>query len=561
MKQKSSLAPLVLSFLSFFLIGVGSASIFLFQSPLQEGQFDTRNSAAIDAGMVILTTSPASGSTFTSTQSATVNIQANTQGVLVDGIQLTFKVTTTASEIVVNPVANSGVQVNNVEVEKVSDGYLVSFATIPVSPNTSFSSTSATNIVQLVLNKLAGGITQITFDNTNSKSLVHNSNPIRDELRTLPVFHFVIANAASPTPSPKQCNQSCTSNVECGNNFRCYQNQCRLAVNPTSSSCSAAPDQGLQRTCNQYCADTKECADGFTCFSNRCRKPENPDSATCGQVTGTTSQAMNKSCNTTCASNKECAVNLRCYNGTCRLATNPSSTTCSATNQTTVSGYFGKGEKGADDGSGSISSTPSAKPSTAPTGSSAYIPPAATGTVLSKVSELFQNVQTSIEGVGIPLPTLAISAGIALLVLAILATILGRKNKQPAMNRMPSPVKPVPPAPVAAGSTGNTLRPAFATPAASSQSTTTTPADTYESTLQSRIAELRAENAATKPSPLQSSQVQPAPAQPSQPPVEKAADNPMTPPPSTLQAAPTNQSTTQSSSMMEKLKQRQTKLP
>jgi hypothetical protein len=41
----------------------------------------------------------------------------------------------------------------------------------------------------------------------------------------------------------KYCNAYCNYNRDCGANFRCYKNQCRLATNPTSSNCSVAQSQ------------------------------------------------------------------------------------------------------------------------------------------------------------------------------------------------------------------------------------------------------------------------------------------------------------------------------
>jgi hypothetical protein len=530
MKKSSSLIPLILSFLSFFLIGIGAASIFLFQSPLQSSKFDTRDAASVDTGLVLLSTSPATAASFVSNQPATIYLQVNTQGTQVDGVQLTFKITTTAGELVVNPVVNSGIQVTNVEVEKVSDGFLVSFAALPLGNNTSFSSTTATNVVQLVLSKLTAGTTQITFDNTNSKSIVHDSDPAQDELKTMPIFNYTIVDSATPSPSPstQQCNTSCSSNSQCPSNFFCYQNQCRLATNPTSTTCISPPDKGLQRTCNQYCADTKECQSGYTCFNNRCRKPENPDSATCGQVSVTTTQAMNKSCNLSCASNKECAVNLRCYNGSCRLATNPSSTSCAASTQSTVSTYYGKGQKGSSDGSDSLTSTLSAKPTASvQPGTGAYTPPVSATSNSTSPFDFLKNLMQNIEARGISFPAIAVAIGVLLLVLAIIATLLGRRRnssseKMPPIRVVSQPEKPVQPM--------SAHQP-----------------ESYESGLRSKIAELK-----TEPTRMPDTEKPPM-----TPPIQTApVAAPLVSAPAGQVATP-EQTSASGSSMMERLKQKQ----
>jgi hypothetical protein len=163
--------------------------------------------------------------------------------------------------------------------------------------------------------------------------------------------------------SLKSCNESCSNNVECPANHRCYQNRCRLVTNLSSSSCSAPPDNGLQRTCNQYCADTRECAEGYTCHYNRCRRPDNVESTVCALPSAALQQAIKDSCNDSCKSNAECANNMRCFMGACRLATNPSSTTCTATTQPSVSTRYYSSTGGPSKGAPSVADRTPATPS------------------------------------------------------------------------------------------------------------------------------------------------------------------------------------------------------
>lgn len=152
--------------------------------------------------------------------------------------------------------------------------------------------------------------------------------------------------SVSPTPTPpvvQSCNQSCTNNSQCAVNLFCYPTtqggRCRLATNPTSTSCQA-DDQSSVRQCNEFCTSNAECKTGLTCWNNYCRNPENPENNQCLALTTQQRNQVAQQCGQTCASNADCAINLRCYEGQCRLATNPSSTSCSTTTTQTVSNTY-----------------------------------------------------------------------------------------------------------------------------------------------------------------------------------------------------------------------------
>jgi hypothetical protein len=143
------------------------------------------------------------------------------------------------------------------------------------------------------------------------------------------------------------CNESCSSNDDCIANHRCYNDECRLATNVSSSTCSAPADMGLNFSCNEYCADSNECSSDLTCTENKCRNPENLTSTTCADLTIVQRETLVSSCNESCSINNDCDVNLRCYKGACRLATNPSSFSCSPKSKTSLSeSLYGAKTKG-----------------------------------------------------------------------------------------------------------------------------------------------------------------------------------------------------------------------
>lgn len=236
------------------------------------------------------------------------------------------------------------------------------------------------------------------------------------------------------------CNESCSSNSDCDVNLRCYSGQCRLVTNVTSTTCSAPADKGLSFRCDEYCADTRECADGLVCQSNRCRNPENLESKSCASLTVAERSSLVKSCNESCNSNADCDVNLRCYQGACRLATNPGSFSCSASTSKTVSNAVYGGTKGGDETStstrsarptGSVGSVDTSKTTKTNTGTSTSGTDekiiAEEKTALDKVRNYFlANPQ---------LPIIIMGIGLGLILLLTLLSILKRANRR----RPPTP--------------------------------------------------------------------------------------------------------------------------
>lgn len=580
--------PLFLSGIAFLFIVLGVGSIFFLQTPLQTENQDTRKAAAVDTGLVTLASNFQDISTTDSNVHLSLSI--NTHGVQTDGAQVIFNVITDTTENVnLSVPANSGLRATHQEVEKTADGFLISLTTVPQS-GTSFSSNQNRVFATISFKPTKAGEIRLAFDEGNSVSHVAGSNPLRDELKTIPAFSHSTIGAISTTTSPtnnddlffdaprmsirfyktdssgqnisendlqtngyykaqvtfqvqntyknqsadtrslvvqylrngapiaskvytyafvtnhqdgfsdtftdyfyfqpntqftlnvdttnsiaetnesnnswtftinpsgnSSCNVSCSSNQNCATNFRCYNNQCRLATNVTSDSCSTPPDLGLHRQCNEYCADTRECSSGFTCFFNRCRRPENPDNASCAGLSTSTAQAIAKTCNISCSSNKDCGVNLRCTDGACRLATNVSSLSCSPLTYRTVSvvyqnqGGSSTGTKGEEISLPSVNPSPSSfvYPSLSPGATNSAV---STNSATSTMSALIRypspsptviipsptpiaarnNFIQSISGViGSSLASIAIAAGVGLLILALVAAVLNRSRRGP----------------------------------------------------------------------------------------------------------------------------------
>ena len=523
------LPSLIATIISLLLILLGTVGLIALQKPLREESQDIRKDASVTGGQVIVSGSPSSGSTL-EIGTATIDLKTNTQGVQTDGVQLVFNIITNTlgGTPSISVLSGSGLQSAYQQVEQTGDGYLISVIALPAQINQTFSSTSATTIAQISLPIAQAGNVEISFDREKSKSIIHDTNPPQDALNHVDALNFTVVSsddnnddddndsdddnndgdnddtsddgdndANTGGVTVKGCNLSCDSNAECETNHRCYNNQCRLVTNVSSTTCQSQPDQGLNFGCNQYCADSRECDSEFSCLENKCRRSDNPDDQYCRVPSSTVQADITASCSTTCGINADCAANLRCYYGLCRLATNPSSTSCSATTTKTVSTLYTKevtNNKGGDLDDEEINqetdqeatdSTPAAiiKPTTkpSPTPSPSLIP------ALPEEKTALDAVINSLNQTGLPvnlLPVIALAAGGLLLLIVLIPKIFGNKKTQ----------------------------------VYKSQSTTTTKNDQYEQELQAKLSQLKEQTPPITPQrPPQKPGMSPVP--PTQPPV------------------------------------------
>lgn len=452
---------------------------------------------------------PASGSRFTLGEPAAIEFKVNTNSVQVDGVQLVFNMVTDA--LITPPIFvtddNSGLQVAYEQVEATGDGYLISIILIGEQIASPFSTTGEVTIGELRFNPSISGQVTLNFDVENSISTVFNSSPPEDELRTIPTVSYDVYEMIQPSPSPSptvtiqtspsptpavtpsptpetspspsaetspspttqvspspspsptdtgggtggvsSCNESCSSNNDCAANHRCYNGQCRLATNVSSTTCANPADAGLSFVCNEYCANSNECAAGLSCYFNRCRNPLNLESTSCAAPSQQVAQAIVSSCNQACATHKDCAANLLCNptSNTCRLATNPGSSTCTPAEYRSVSNTYNKG------GTDTTGSNTNGGVTTAPTPVLTASPTPTMTTVTggqrpgttqepelpikdeTALQSLITYINQSLESRGVSLPLFLIMAGLLLLILIVIIWLIlksmGRRPNTP----------------------------------------------------------------------------------------------------------------------------------
>jgi hypothetical protein len=316
------------------------SSVFYLQNQVQNQGFDIRPLAVNPQGQVDVAIRPSVTQLVTS-QPAALLVSADTHGVQVKELQLVFQVVTgTTGDLVAELLPAARLRATDFELQRVSDGFLVKFVGQPVSGN--FSTNGVTDVLRLSLTPSQTGTIIFDADPENSYAWVANSSPNVDQLRpiarqTYQVIQGTTVPSPSPVIDPSRCGVGCSSNAQCSIGYRCFDGQCRLATNVTSSICAVPGDQGLQRACNEYCADSRECRGGYVCQENRCRHPQNIASTTCAVPTVQIINTIVSGCNQACSSNDQCGLNMRCFGGACRLASNPTSMTCSPGSAPTVS--------------------------------------------------------------------------------------------------------------------------------------------------------------------------------------------------------------------------------
>jgi hypothetical protein len=147
------------------------------------------------------------------------------------------------------------------------------------------------------------------------------------------------------TPTPivdAYCGEYCDSNTDCVQDDQtCYNDECRLATNPTSATCEPeivepSPTPETVAYCGDYCSSNSDCIQGDQiCYFNECRLADYPDRNDCTapeQVVTTTTYVEptpTVGCNENCLTNRDCSNNDQiCYEGSCRLGSYPASTSC-----------------------------------------------------------------------------------------------------------------------------------------------------------------------------------------------------------------------------------------
>ncbi len=329
----------LLPFAGFILVLAGILGIVAVQKPLENSQEVRSQASEDDTWPSISVVNP--DQVLELDQVNPIYITLDTKELNITNIKTTFNII--ANKLKEAPLVtvnlSSGFRADSLEVQEVDDGYLVQIIAVPHNLNVP----KTPSFIDLSLTPTTLDPLTINFDEDNTIFTINQATYSAEAITTT-------LRVADLTPDDedhqtiKQCNQECSSNSDCGVNYRCFSTNdtkvCRLATNPSSVSCTNTSKTNLKQ-CNQECGSNADCEQGLTCYQNSCRNPLNPSSATCSKLSSLAADKQSSNCNESCQSNQDCAINYRCLDTNnekvCRLATNPSSTSCSSTKERTVS--------------------------------------------------------------------------------------------------------------------------------------------------------------------------------------------------------------------------------
>jgi hypothetical protein len=207
-----ALPRLMAAFGIFFVIS-GLIGLLYLQQPLRDESFDVRRDAAVPDGPVLIN-SPQANSTFNlvKDEQATIHLQAHTNNVAVGSLKLVFQIKTEVFEarhleIQVAPESRLGLVIESQEVERVTNGFLVSTLLRPISPQVPFLTNDWRNILLVSFKAQNSGNIAFIFDQEKSVAYPHLLTVLQDEMRIIPDMNFAVAiqtagASPSPTPSP-----------------------------------------------------------------------------------------------------------------------------------------------------------------------------------------------------------------------------------------------------------------------------------------------------------------------------------------------------------------------
>lgn len=338
-------------FVGFLMVIAGILGLIFVQKPLNESQ-ELRSDASQDQELWPKISTNLPDQDFYVDQVSQIALNLNSESLRIRKVNVVFNIINDDIEdLIVTVDASSGLRAEQVEVEEVEDGYLVSVLAVKSNPNDQVELNNET-FIKIEFTPRSEGNISINFDEDNTY-IVTPSLTYSMDAQTMNFDIKKLQNDPVDQDDEvaviRECNQSCNSNADCAVNYRCFntgsENKCRLATNPSSTSCSNTQVVSPNKQCNAQCTSSRECAQGLSCWNSACRNPSNVENTTCANQTVKEKEVSVKSCGETCSSNADCAINFRCYQSACRLATNPSSLTCSAFTEKKVSIIYDQTEE------------------------------------------------------------------------------------------------------------------------------------------------------------------------------------------------------------------------
>lgn len=163
---------------------------------------DTRNQASVSQGPVQVRWN-SNNQTGTPGQTITTNLQVNTGGRQIDGLQLVYNMTGTypTTPMTFTPVSTGRFDLANPQITTSENGIYLRLGLITKNPTQPFSSTSYVTVGTLSYAAPASGSFTLVPEPTASQSKAIEHSTLQDILRSVFTAQYTF-NVAAPTPSP-----------------------------------------------------------------------------------------------------------------------------------------------------------------------------------------------------------------------------------------------------------------------------------------------------------------------------------------------------------------------
>lgn len=117
--------------------------------------------------------------------------------------------------------------------------------------------------------------------------------------------------------------------------FRLYNGRHSTTIRYYVPKCAGVGGVSYKQ-CNESCNSNAQCAPNLTCSNGQCRRAGNVDSTSCVLAPD---RGLNRSCNEYCADSRECAAGLTCSWNRCRNPKNLDDTSCRTPSKTSYVYY------------------------------------------------------------------------------------------------------------------------------------------------------------------------------------------------------------------------------
>lgn len=299
-KSFPNLAPVA----GLFLVIFGIIGLLFVQKPLQESQ-ENRPDATVVSGFAEVSSISTPSATYKVNEGESIDFeiglltkdltQNNFTGI--HSVDLVFDIVTDTANTVEVMATLPGFNQKSTEIESTDSGFFAAVKLEAYTQEVDLQFPMLAKVLNLKVTPQKSGDFKIIFHRSLSKVIASDTD--QDILTVPKTITYQIEVPVDPITPPvdpalnsKTCNQDCTKNADCIVSLSCISNKCRNPKNSPSLTCVAPSDSQTTAqiaSCNQSCLKNADCAINYRCFDSgsglRCRLATNPSSSSCSPYT------------------------------------------------------------------------------------------------------------------------------------------------------------------------------------------------------------------------------------------------------------------------------------